>query len=392
MSKAWPLVKLGEVISQRKEFITIDDTQEYMRCRVQLHAKGIVLRDRVTGSEIKTKQQQVCRAGEFLVAEIDAKVGGFGIVPDELENSIVSSHYFLFTIDSAKLNKKFLDYYSKTPTFREQVNAKGSTNYAAIRPQEVLNYTITLPPLAEQQRIVAKIKRLAGKIEEARELRSKSVQESKSIILSKRNKLFTNLSQKIKSRFLSSVSDSRLGKMLSQNQAQDNDGTPYIRNANVQWGYLDLSDIYRMHVTEEEKEKFSLQSGDILICEGGDIGKAAIWNDEVTGCIYQKALHRLRVDPTLIKPKFMLNHIFWAAEQGHFTELKTQTTIAHLTGVKLKTYPVFIPPIEEQCSIIREIDSLQTKINYIKNIQTQTTAELDAMLPSILDKAFRGEL
>lgn len=117
--------------------IQINDLDTYMRCRVKLHAQGIVLRDAVIGAEIKTKKQQVCKAGEFLVAEIDAKVGGFGIVPDELNGSIVSSHYFLFEIDEAKLDKRFLDFYSRTPAFRDQVAAQGSTNYAATQLDDV---------------------------------------------------------------------------------------------------------------------------------------------------------------------------------------------------------------------------------------------------------------
>jgi type I restriction enzyme S subunit len=157
MSNSWPLVALGEVLTHRKEFIQINDLDTYKRCRVQLHAQGIVLRDSVVGVEIKTKKQQVCKAGEFLVAEIDAKVGGFGIVPDTLNSAIVSSHYFLFGIDESKLDRRFLDLYSRTSAFRDQVAAQGSTNYAAIRPKDVLGYTIPLPPLAEQQRIVAQL-------------------------------------------------------------------------------------------------------------------------------------------------------------------------------------------------------------------------------------------
>src|SRR3989337_3074452 len=103
MTTRFPVVPLGQVIRHRKEFVQINDLETYKRCRVQLHAKGIVLRDNVAGSEIKTKEQQVCRAGEFLVAEIDAKVGGFGVVPEELDGSIVSSHYFLFEINQEKL-------------------------------------------------------------------------------------------------------------------------------------------------------------------------------------------------------------------------------------------------------------------------------------------------
>lgn len=157
MPADWPRVTLGEVLTHRKEFITIDDLQRYKRCRVQLHAQGVVLRDEVPGAEIKTKKQQVCRTGEFLVAEIDAKLGGFGLVPPELVGAVVSSHYFLFPVIESKLDRRFLDLYIRTPEFREQVQAQGSTNYSAIRPGHVLGYTMPLPPPAEQRRIVEKV-------------------------------------------------------------------------------------------------------------------------------------------------------------------------------------------------------------------------------------------
>ena len=152
MSHAWPTATLASAIKYRKEFIQIDDLANYKRCRVQLHAQGIVLRDTILGAEIKTKKQQVCKAGDFLVAEIDAKVGGFGVVPDDLDGAIVSSHYFLFQINDEVLDRRFLDFFIHTPTFREQVTAQGSTNYAAIRPDHVLGYKIPLPTLAEQRR------------------------------------------------------------------------------------------------------------------------------------------------------------------------------------------------------------------------------------------------
>src|SRR5207249_9108284 len=102
---------------------TIDDLTTYKRPRVRLHAQGVVLRDEVPGALIKTKQQQVCRGGELIVAEIDAKVGGFGIIPETLDGAIVSSHYFLFGIDVTKMSRTFLDHFVRTPAFRDQVEA-----------------------------------------------------------------------------------------------------------------------------------------------------------------------------------------------------------------------------------------------------------------------------
>ena len=165
----WPQVPLGEVIRHRKEFIEIKPDESYARCRVQTAARGIVLRDNITGAEIKTKRQQVCRAGEFLVAEIDAKVGGYGIVPDSLEGAIVSSHYFLYELDEKRILQDYLSWYSKTEHFFGQVNARGSTNFAAIRPSNVLDYQIPIPSLDEQRRIVARLDRIAELIEKRRQ-------------------------------------------------------------------------------------------------------------------------------------------------------------------------------------------------------------------------------
>lgn len=187
MNCSYPIVKLGDVLVHRKGFITIDDVQTYVRPRVQLHALGIVLRDRVTGIEIKTKKQQISKAGDFLVAEIDAKMGGFGIVPSELNGAIVSSHYFLFEVQPEKLLREYLGYYCKTKHFRDQVEAKGSTNYAAIRPSHVLDYVIPLPNIEEQNRLVNKIDNVLSRLQAADKLRSAIDDQLQSLFLSLHN-------------------------------------------------------------------------------------------------------------------------------------------------------------------------------------------------------------
>lgn len=150
----YPLVKLNEVLIHRKGYITIDDTQIYKRCRVQIQGRGVVLRDEIIGKEIKTKKQQLCKADDFLVAEIDAKVGGYGIVPSNLEDAIVSGHYFLYQIRKDKLLPEFLGLVVKQNEFSKQVKSTGSTNYSAIRPYHVLEYQIPLPSLKEQKKII----------------------------------------------------------------------------------------------------------------------------------------------------------------------------------------------------------------------------------------------
>ena len=154
-SMAFELKPLGEVIRHRKGSITIDDAKTYKLCRVQLHRRGVVLRQELAGAAISTKKQQVCRAGDFLVAEMDAKVGGYGFVPPELDGAIVSSHYYLFEVDAKKLHPPYLEVVSQAEILQQQIVAKGSTNYSSIRPNSVLDWRIPLPDLAAQKRIAA---------------------------------------------------------------------------------------------------------------------------------------------------------------------------------------------------------------------------------------------
>lgn len=182
--KRWKMVKMREVVSHRKEFITILEHREYARCRVQTAARGIVLRDKVLGADIKTPRQQVCKQREFLVAEIDAKVGGFGIVPTELDGAIVSSHYFLYSVNEARLLPEFLDWYCRTSFFLQQVRARGSTNYASIRAIDVLEYEIPLPELSEQAAIVRRLTEISSLSETRRVAAEASEKEANELLSS----------------------------------------------------------------------------------------------------------------------------------------------------------------------------------------------------------------
>lgn len=150
----WKRVKIGDVMKFRKESICIDDDAEYRLCRVQLHRRGVVTRQTQKGIEIRTKKQYLCKKDDFIVAEMDAKFGGYGIIPQELDGAIVSSHYYLFEVNQQKLLVDFLRIVLKTTAIQNQIKAKGSTNYSSIRPKEILNFSLNIPDIATQLQIV----------------------------------------------------------------------------------------------------------------------------------------------------------------------------------------------------------------------------------------------
>jgi type I restriction enzyme S subunit len=146
--------------------------------------------------------------------------------------------------------------------------------------------------------------------------------------------------------------------MLSAKAKKGEAPFPYLTNQNIQWGRIDLGKLNEMDFNEKEKGKFSLRPGDLLVCEGGEVGRTAIWRGEVEDCYYQKALHRLRAKKNYL-PEIMLQFMFWANSQGVFKGLTGHSTIAHLTAVKLKEMEVPDIPIEVQRKIKEKFDEIE---------------------------------
>ncbi|MBN8508853.1 MAG: restriction endonuclease subunit S [Burkholderiales bacterium] len=177
--------------------------------------------------------------------------------------------------------------------------------------------------------------------------------------------------------------DVRLGKMLD---AARNVGEPkpYLGNRSVQWGRVDVDDLGMVPLTRAEQLALRLRSGDLLVCEGGEVGRAAIWRDQLPECYYQKALHRLR-PRNGYSPELMAAYLRFWSEQGALADYVTQTSIAHLPREKLVTVPLPRPPSEEQAAIARALsdaDALLTKLDeFIAKKRDIKQAAMQQLLP-----------
>jgi type I restriction enzyme S subunit len=393
MNRAWPSVPLGQVLDHRKQFITIDDFTTYRRPRVQLHAQGVVLRDTVPGMQIKTKKQQVVRAGEFLVAEIDAKVGGFGIVPDHLDGTIVSSHYFLYGHRPERLDNRYLGWFVKTRAFRQQIEAQGSTNYAAIRPGDVLDYEVPLPSVEEQCRIVARIDELVAKVSEAQGLRTTSQEELSALQLSKGRAIFEVPS--LQAVPLESVCAAIIDNLHSNPVYLADGSVPCLRSPDVGYGTLKLVNAKRTDEAEYVRRtvRGEPKPGDIvLVREGGGTGKCALVEPGQRFSLGQRVM-MIRPDTCKVRPKYFLHQLLSPTiQEDHIRPLSKGSAAPHLNIGALRRFPFLLPDLAVQDRIVAQLDALKAKIDSVRALQAETAAELDAMIPAILDKAFRGEL
>lgn len=145
--------------------------------------------------------------------------------------------------------------------------------------------------------------------------------------------------------------DAQLGKMLNE-KAKKGQLLPYLANFNVRWGSFDLSRLNEMSFSESERKKFSLKPGDLLMCEGGEIGRCAVWKQANKSLYYQKALHRLRPLTTEISSEFVYCYMQHIATQGVLPKLVGETSIAHLTREKLICLLIPVPSRNEQEQIV----------------------------------------
>ncbi len=187
------------------------------------------------------------------------------------------------------------------------------------------------------------------------------------------------------------VGHSQLGKMLDR--AKRTEGTPhlYLRNINVRWSSFELSDLLEMPFLEKEVDRFSILDDDVLICEGGEPGRSAVWSNGDTKIKFQKALHRVRLFGG-IAPQWLVHNLRLDATTGKLERHFTGTTIKHFTGRALKKYEFPLPPINEQHRIVAKIDGLQARASRAREALEAIPGLLGRFRQSVLAAAFRGDL
>jgi len=392
-------VTLKEVLTPVSRPETVGPEKTYHILGAHWYAKGLYIKDVRSGSQIRAKNLYRVEQGDFVYNRLFAWKGSFAVASEEDHGCYVSNEFPCFSVNKDRIDIRYLwRYFSRSSAWEEAfgLSTGGTpTSRNRLKEEKLLAMRMPLPLLEEQERIVAKIDELAAKIDGARALRRKAAEEAESLLPSEISYLFSRGKESgWATWFLRDyVIDDCYG--TSEKASDDNSGTPIFRMGNIQSGRLDLRDLKYLNLGEKDRQKLLLERGDILVNRTNSaelVGKCAVFDLEGEYA-FASYLIRLRLDKNRAEPRLVASYINSSIGREYmFSERKQMTGQANVNATKLKALPIALPSISEQRGIVAYLEGLQANVDALKKHQAKIDGELDALLPSILDKAFKGEL
>jgi type I restriction enzyme S subunit len=379
----WAEVPLGEVLMKNEDTIEIVPTGRYLQITVRLWGKGVVPRGEVMGMGLATGRRFRVSKGQFILSRIDARHGAFGIVPELLDGAIATNDFPSFKIREQRLAPGFLAWFSKTHKFVELCRAasEGTTNRVRLKEDRFLQMSIPLPEREEQERIVAKLDNVAAKVKEAHKAR-RDVEEEAGAML---HSAFARLIEHAPLRTMADVAP------LVRREVEVRMGEQYPELGIRSFGKGTFHKPALDYLSVGTKRLYRIEPGDLLFSNVfAWEGAIAVAQPEDEGRVGSHRFITCVPKEGIVTAEFL--RFYFLTEEGlrKIGEASPGGAGRNRTlGLKkLAEIEVPVPDYREQLWF----DRLQAKVREMLATQQDAETELDAMLPSALDKAFKGEL
>ncbi|HRY11702.1 MAG TPA: restriction endonuclease subunit S [Candidatus Nanopelagicales bacterium] len=268
-----------------------------------------------------------------------------------------------------------------------------TTNIAHLSATRLKTVEFPVPPMDQQRRIVETLEGHLSHLDAAdADLRRAQSARDTLLLSALRSHVHSVRSTGAPFAPIGDLAATSLGKMLDAKKTTGNP-TPYLANINVRWGRFDLDNLKSVPLTSDERSRLALMRGDVIVCEGGEPGRCAVWEIDDSNIAYQKALHRVRIhDPRRISPYYLALMIREAVQSGRADQLFTGTTIKHLPQEKLRLLEVPLPDFHEQIAALTKLSDLDSSCDRLDAALQAARLRSSALRRAVIAAAFEGNL
>jgi type I restriction enzyme S subunit len=395
MSQPWPTVPHSEIAKPVTRPVDVVPGQSYRTIGVKWWGEGAYERQTIDGSQTAAKVLSLVKQDDLIINKIWVRHGSTAIATEAVDGCAASNEFPTFELDIQQVTPRWLHWFTKTGDFWAKCDhlSMGTSGKNRIKPEKFLTIEIPLPLLAEQRRIAAKIEALAAKIEEAKRLRQDAGAGADAFTHSCLNQVYSAQEQaygvSTLGELCGNITD---GAHLTPTFVEQ--GVKFIFVGSVSSGYLHFNGC--KYVTPENYQSVAQtrkpERGDVLYSAvGATLGIPAIVDRDEDFC-FQRHIAIIKPERSKLDSRFLwcmlrsgvLFHRAWSAITG-----TAQPTVPLKA---IRALPLPAPPISEQRRLVAELDALQVRVDEARKQQTVTGAELNALLPAILDRAFKGAL
>ncbi len=405
----WEVSRLGKLLNPR----SLNNRTDLPLLSIT-REKGVILRDLENEEENHNfipddlSNYKMIRKGQFGMNKMKAWQGSYGISDFD---GIVSPAYFIFELDS-KVEPKYFHtsirsklYISFFGSASDGVRI-GQWDLSKPRMKEI---PFLIPPLQEQSAIANFLDDKTAKIDQAIAIKQKQIEllkERRQILIHKAVTRGLNENVKLKDsgvewlgeipehwevKRLKYIANIVLGKMLCNEDKGNYKLKPYLKSKNIQWLNTDINSVDEMWFSEKEMLEYRLKKGDLILSEGGEVGKTCIWNNELAECYIQNSAHKVTVYNENIS-EYYLYIFFTIGKFGVFDSIVNRVSIGHLTKDKLSNIEIINPPKDEQQKIVEHIDNLTTKIATAISLKEREIEKMKEYKMSLIDGVVTGKV